>query len=128
MYNNVIWTPKSWYKVGKKLWTKGKNMQNIKIMETNGVAILAFRHWDSPKIKNKQANICYQKNGTLWKTFKLPQKNRWSHATHHNNSDGERFSICLMHSSYEILCIVYLNILQPSAQQVATRFSTHYEV
>jgi hypothetical protein len=43
----------------KKIVSQRKeHAKHARIMETKGVAILAFGHWDSPKIKNKQTNIC----------------------------------------------------------------------
>jgi hypothetical protein len=75
----------------KKIVNRRKeHVEHARIMETKGVAILALRHWDSPKIKHKPTNICWHKKMVaLWRTSKLPQKNCWSHAPHHSSGDGE---------------------------------------
>jgi hypothetical protein len=55
----------------KKIVNQGKeHVKHARIMETKGAAILAFRHWDSPKIKktNKQTFV----NTKKWQPFQGP--------------------------------------------------------
>jgi hypothetical protein len=53
-----------------------EHAKHAKIMETKGIAILACRHWDSPKIKKKQTNkhLLAQKNGSPLRDLKTPSK------------------------------------------------------